>query len=98
MAKSVRVVAVLALLCTLISFPASARPLTSSPEPVSLWEKITAPFAALWNVLAGPTTSTKEEDPDARGGIDPWGTTTDSQPLTDCRGGIDPWGACSSGE
>lgn len=97
MSKSLRIVVALALLCTLTALPASARPLASTPE-LSLWEKITAPFAALWNVLAGPATSTKEEDSDARGGIDPWGGTADSQSLTDCRGGIDPWGACSSGD
>ena len=98
MSKSLRISAVLVLLCTLAALPAAARPLASAPEPVSVWEKISAPFAALWNVLAGPITSTKEDDPDARGGIDPWGGTADSQALTDCRGGIDPWGACSSGE
>jgi len=97
MSKSLRVFAALVLLCTLAALPAAARPLASAPEPVSVWEKIMAPFAALWNVLAGPATSTKE-DSDARGGIDPWGGTADSQSLTDCRGGIDPWGACSSGE
>jgi hypothetical protein len=98
MAKPIRIVVALALLCTLAALPASARPLASTPEPVSIWEKITAPFATLWNVLAGPATSTQEKDSDAQGGIDPWGGTTDSQPLTDCRGGIDPWGACSSGQ
>lgn len=97
MSKSLRIAAALVLLCTLTALPASARPLASTPE-ISAWEKITAPFVALWNVLAGPITSTMEEDSDARGGIDPWGGTESSQALTDCRGGIDPWGACSSGE
>ncbi|HSK79769.1 MAG TPA: hypothetical protein VLQ45_25165 [Thermoanaerobaculia bacterium] len=97
MSKPLRVFAALALLCALAALPAAARPLASAPEPVSVWEKISAPFAALWNVLAGPATSTKE-DSDSRGGFDPWGGTADSQSLTDCRGGIDPWGACSSGD
>lgn len=97
MSKSLRAVSALVLLCTLIALPASARPLASTPQ-ISVWEKISAPFLALWNVLAGPNTSTMEEDSDARGGIDPWGGTESSQSLTDCRGGIDPWGACSSGE
>lgn len=97
MPKPLRIAAALVLLCTLMALPASARPLASTPE-LSVWEKITAPFVALWNVLAGPAISTKEEDSDARGGIDPWGGMAASQSLTDCRGGIDPWGGCASGE
>lgn len=97
MSKPRRVVAALVLLCALISAPAGARPLATSPAPVTLWEIVTTPLAALWNVLFASDTSTKE-DSDARGGIDPWGGMTDAQPQSDCRGGIDPWGGCASGQ
>jgi hypothetical protein len=97
MSKSLRVVAALVLLCALSALPAGARPLATSPDAVSLWEIVTAPLAALWNVLSAPVTSSKQ-DSDARGGIDPWGGTTNAQPQGDCRGGIDPWGGCYSGE
>lgn len=96
MSKSLRALAVLVLLGSAV--PAGARPLSVSPDPVSsFWEIVTEPLAALWNVLSAPVTSSKQ-DSDVRGGIDPWGGTTNAQPQGDCRGGIDPWGGCYSGE